>query len=289
LSQQLCALKKIGIKKIYFASDGPRSHAEYDLEKIEACRSLIKTYSSSFSQVEYLYSEQNYGCHTFVPKAISWFFSKEKYGLILEDDCIIDRGFYDFAAYALDKYCDVPEVMCISAANFQSNRVGDGDYFFSKYPYIWGWASWARAWHHYSDNADILNEKLEGGAKLNLLFKDRKQKKYWRKMLSRLTAKSINFWDAKWYFSIWACGGISITPNVNLIRNIGFGDDATHTKGERENPGMKIESISYPIDDPSSQSLDNFFDDELFMKRFKPTVWRYIDVAKNRFKKYFKI
>jgi len=30
--------------------------------------------------------------------------------------------------------------------------------------------------------------------------------------------------------SIWHKGGLSVTPNVNLVSNIGFGEDATHTK-----------------------------------------------------------
>lgn len=39
----------------------------------------------------------------------------------------------------------------------------------------------------------------------------------------------IDTWDYQWIYTCWRHKGLSITPNRNLITNIGFGDNATHT------------------------------------------------------------
>ena len=280
LEQLLLGLVNAGAKNIYFAADGPRTSSETDASKVEACSALARSFSSRFESVRFLNSEENLGCHTFVPKAISWFFSFEEQGIILEDDCVIDESFLRFADFALKKYHDVPEIMCISAANFQTHRVGYGDYFFSRYPYIWGWATWARAWRYYQDDPKMLQKYFSSDDIFNKIFNNKKQAKHWHKMLSSLASKKINFWDAKWYFSMWMQEGLSLTPNMNLVKNIGFGIDATHTKDERENPNMKIGFLPSEITSPLDQRPNDEADRELFMRRFSPTLAGYLRVAR---------
>ena len=106
-------------------------------------------------------------------------------------------------------------------------------------------------------------------------------------MLSHLAKNKINFWDAKWYFSIWMQKGISITPNINLVRNIGFGNDATHTKDERENPHMNIGLLPSKVISPPDQSFNDDADHELFMRRFSPTLASYLRVARSKLHQFF--
>ena len=49
------------------------------------------------------------------------------------------------------------------------------------------------------------------------------------------------------------CGirGLTVTPNVNLVTNIGFGEDATHTKSFNELessviPSQPLKKVTYP-------------------------------------------
>jgi hypothetical protein len=288
LEQLLIGLVNAGAKNIYFAADGPRIGSRVDASKIEACMVLAKSFASNFNSVHFFNAEENFGCDIFVPKAISWFFSIEERGIILEDDCIIDSGFLRFADFALEKYRNVSEVMSISAANFQNHRVGNGDYFYSRYPYIWGWATWARSWRYYQDDANVLEQSISANDTLNKIFKNKKQAKHWHKMLSSLAAKKINFWDAKWYFSMWLREGFSLTPNMNLVRNIGFGGDATHTKDERENPKMKIGTFPSIIISPSDPWPNHNADHELFMRRFSPNLAGYLRVAKSKLLQFLK-
>ena len=39
----------------------------------------------------------------------------------------------------------------------------------------------------------------------------------------------IDTWDYQWIFNIWLNNGLCVTPNLNMVSNIGFGVDATHT------------------------------------------------------------
>lgn len=40
-----------------------------------------------------------------------------------------------------------------------------------------------------------------------------------------------NTWDYQWFFTNQVNSGLTALPNVNLVSNVGFGDDATHTSG----------------------------------------------------------
>ena len=39
----------------------------------------------------------------------------------------------------------------------------------------------------------------------------------------------LDTWDFQWVWTVWKNDGVSIIPNVNLVKNIGFGEEATHT------------------------------------------------------------
>ena len=58
----------------------------------------------------------------------------------------------------------------------------------------------------------------------------RKSQCYWKSMFYE--SKNIDTWDYQWTFSIWENNGISILPLANLVKNIGFGINATNTKTE---------------------------------------------------------
>jgi hypothetical protein len=60
----------------------------------------------------------------------------------------------------------------------------------------------------------------------------------------------IDTWDYQWVFTILINSGLGITPNNNLISNIGFNEDATHTKDMNSSSSnrqrTRIENICHP-------------------------------------------
>jgi hypothetical protein len=68
---------------------------------------------------------------------------------------------------------------------------------------------------------------------------------YWEKVFDLMFQAKIDTWDYPWTASVWYHGGLTATPNVNMVSNIGFGPDATHTavandpNADRPRQGMR--------------------------------------------------
>ena len=74
--------------------------------------------------------------------------------------------------------------MHISGNNFQVERKGEqGDYYFSKYSHIWGWATWRRAWRHYDfDMSQWTHFQIYG---LEDILKEEVQVVFWKKIFNK--------------------------------------------------------------------------------------------------------
>ncbi len=258
---------------IFFAIDGPKNAKDSLLihEGIELINEIVDWKCN----IEFLISDKNYGCDVWVPKAIDWFFTRTNQGIILEDDCLIDENFYKFSSSLLEFYENNDAIMNISAANFQSQKIGIADYYFSLYPTNWAWATWARAWKKF--DPDMKEWASRDNSWLSNLLKDKSQYKYWVRFFNGLVNKKYTYWDAKWVYSIWISGGLSITPNFNLVSNIGFGDDATHTKSISKGMAALIDKVDLPLIHPDLElgvalKADKF----LFETRYKPTPIGYV-------------
>jgi hypothetical protein len=75
--------------------------------------------------------------------------------------------------------------------------------------------------------------------------------KFWTKKFQTAFNKSIDTWDYQWMFACWMQNGLSILPDVNLISNIGFGEDATHTTTPVCNNLQKVQEIHFPLRHPN--------------------------------------
>lgn len=273
LRRSLNALSRISPSQLFFACDGPRENVASDRERVEECQKIAGEMVDWDCTVEVLLADRNYGCDSWVPLAVTWFFSKVEAGIILEDDCIINGEFARFAAELLEKYKEEPSVMNISAANFQGRTWGRGDYYFSGYPSNWGWASWARAWRAYDGQLEQVERFMQCPNGFSRLITDTRQRAYWMRFYNRLRTGKVTFWDAKWLLSIWSRNGVSITPNRNLVSNIGFGSDATHTKNKTDQVDLKIARLGEVLIHPNlPAAICAEADQYLFESRYKPQL-----------------
>jgi hypothetical protein len=178
-------------------------------------------------------------------------------GIILEDDCIPDQSFFRFCQDLLEKYRDDERIMMVSGNNFQfGKRRTNYSYYFSKYFHIWGWATWKRAWNYY--DVDMKSwPKIKDGRWLKDILKDKNAEKFWEKIFENTFRGTINTWDFQWVFSCWIQNGLAILPNVNLVKNIGFDGNATHTKGKNKLANLSVNSIHFPLKNPEFVIADN--------------------------------
>ena len=222
-------IRLIKPSKLYLVSDGFRENFQEEKKKILRTRELIKNVDWP-CKVKTLFRSKNLGCKKRVSDAINWFFKNEKYGIILEDDCLPHLDFFSFCQNLLNFYYNEKKVLAITGMNYQDGqRRGSASYYFSKYNHCWGWATWRRAWDYYQE--DILFwpawQKSNSWKKLN---SNKYEKKYWEQIFDRVYNGKIDSWAYPWTASVWYQDGLTATPNVNLVSNIGFGEDAVHTK-----------------------------------------------------------
>lgn len=241
-------LREIKPRYLYVSADGPKSDKENDFENCKKTREVI-------NQVDWVcdlktnFNSKNLGCKIGVSSGISWFFKHVSKGIILEDDCIPNPSFFQFCQLLLEKYRDNEKVMHIGGVNFQDGKKrGNASYYFSLYNHVWGWATWRRAWNLY--DVDIKNyPEFIISDKFKSMFPHKKEQEYWKKYFLQVYNHKKDTWDYQWTFAIWYYQALSIVPNVNLVSNIGFGKNATHTifnSNIANRPTENIEEIIHP-------------------------------------------
>jgi hypothetical protein len=244
------AIRKMQPKYLFIAADGPRIDKPGEAELCRQTREMVMSKIDWPCEVKTLFRDENWGCGKGVSDAISWFFNQVEEGIILEDDCVPHPSFFEFCSVLLDRYRNNDKIMHIGGNNFQSGQKrGDGDYYYSFFSHNWGWASWKRAWKYFE--YDLVNQKNTIQKIYNPQFK--KNKAFLHFLDNRFNEVKMpqnHIWDIQWHFSIIKNKGISITPNINLVQNIGFGEDGTHTLREEEwntnNIAQSLKSFNQP-------------------------------------------
>ena len=234
--------------RLYISADGPRLNRQGETQRCEEVRAIVAGVNWK-CEVKTLFRNENLGCRVGVSEGVDWFFRQETEGVILEDDVLPVETFFDYCDQLLHKYRDDPRVAMISGCNLVSSRFKTADsYFFSRYPYIWGWASWRRVWQQYDVNMtewpawrDAGGLKKISGGKVLVDY-------YWRRVLNATYNRSIDTWDYQFFFACWRMGGLAILPSPSQTRNLGFGVDATHTLSSA--PDFVISSVASPLSLP---------------------------------------
>lgn len=264
--------------RLYVAADGARASREGEGAKVRAVRDYVMSHIDWPCEVKTLFREKNLGCKHAVSSAITWFFENEEMGVILEDDCLPDPTFFRFCEELLAHYCHDERIAMITGDNFQLGRKRtEASYYFSRYNHIWGWASWRRAWKHYDPDVRMW-PKMRDENWLDVLIKDPKERKSWEKIYQALYEGQIDTWDYQWILASWCQGMLSIIPTVNLVSNIGFGADATHTQGEGPHSCLPVEPMVFPLQHPSiilqNQEADAFTARSMVDASFGRRVWQ---------------
>jgi hypothetical protein len=161
--------------------------------------------------------------------------------------------------------------MQISGSNFQQGQKrGNASYYFSRYANIWGWASWRRAWQYY--DADLNNLDI---AVLENTFSSGKLINRWMEILQKVKDRNpyFNSWDFQWSYTLFEHKGLTVSPNVNMVSNIGFGS-GTHTlKKDSEFAEIPATSIEKELIHPSAKIPDEAADKFVFERMYSDSIW----------------
>lgn len=249
------AIREARPDKLYIAADGPRSNRPGEAESCAQVRRVVDRVDWP-CQVQTLFREQNVGCRRAVSEAITWFFESEEEGIILEDDCLPSPDFFRFCGEALAMHRDEPRVMHIGG-HVLLDAPGKEDLFFSRLVPIWGWATWRRAWNAYDSEMSRIDELDQ----LPLREWYGSQATNVRKAIRRIHDDKVDAWGARWALSVLVNDGLSVVPRSNLISNIGFGKDATHTKVDSHMANQPLGELSEALVRKPDMSSDPAYDE----------------------------
>ena len=261
-------IRKACPQELFVISDGPRASHKFDYENVIACREIIKTIDWP-CKIYQKYSDVNLGCKNNITLGLDWVFSKVDEAIILEDDCVPDLDFFEFCESMLNKFKYNRQVGSISGTNilsFKDEEINES-IFFSKFPSVWGWATWARVWNEYEKDLSKWSAR-ERSRVIDKNVSNFKARRYWRFHFKSVATKRTNVWGYQLTFLHLRLGLLSVIPSVNLISNIGFGQGSTHTLNPNDPlANLRREPLEKPYTVPSQVTINNRYDFSLEQNR----------------------
>jgi len=279
-------IRKVRPRQLLVIADAPRTNRPDDVEKCAATRAIIERVDWD-CEVLKNYADINLGCGKRVASGLDWAFTIVEEAIILEDDCLPHLTFFQFCQELLERYRDDGRVMSISGDNFQyGRRRTDNSYYFSRFTQIWGWATWRKVWQKYYDFYMKLWPEVRDNhwlfdvfASIQVDFLEKKAQctvnggqsavQYWYRAFEDTYNGKIDTWDYQLFFSCLLQSGLHILPNVNLVSNIGFGSEATHTRCVNHFANVPVMNMDFPLKHPSCMIRDVWADEYLQMLNFK--------------------
>ncbi len=255
-------------KKLLVVADGPRSQEEE--RKCLAARAITDQVTWD-CEVLRNYSDVNLGCGRRVASGLDWVFEKCAEAIILEDDCVPDPCFFPYCDELLQRYRGEPKVMSVCGTGGDLFGIqSTNTYEFSRYSFVWGWGTWRRAWQTYDFRMARWRE-LRNSRWLEDLLQSEEAAAYWRYTFDRSAAGEIDTWDYMWLFNCWLQRGLAAVPSVNLVSNIGFGPEASHTKDMSGRfARMPVSQLPHGLKHPLQVTCDLERDAAIFKAVYKP-------------------
>lgn len=253
------SVRKYRPERLYIAADGPRAHKEGEAQCCQETRQALLDAVDWSCEVNTLFRDENLGCAKAVYGAISWFFENEKWGIIIEDDIVLQQDFYKFCEVLLPKYATNDRIQQITSQFYGKHVEYSNTYTFQKKPFIWGWATWRRSWEKYMD-MDMTQwpqYKKTDMIKYYGLFQSFMMFSSWRNTYKHLGSSSS--WATRWHFAALSNGLMSICPKTNLSINIGCsGNGGAHYKKGGVDPYNWLQTgrLLFPLIHPIKTELD---------------------------------
>jgi len=217
---------------LYVIADGPRASHPADEARCAAARAIIERVNWNCEVVRD-YAATNLGCKQRVASGLTAAFDRYERAIVIEDDVLPDATMFEFFDAMLGYYADDQRVMMVSGFNPLGQwKAARQQYHFSCCGSIWGWASWRRAWRFYDVNMSLFSD-AELRDRVTDVFGDPEIAAPRIAAYARTHRGEVDTWDFQWSFARALQSWLSVVPSTNLVRNLGFRDDATHTRKPR--------------------------------------------------------
>jgi hypothetical protein len=239
--------------KLFIIADGPREGHPEDIERCAAARAIMDRVDWD-CEVFKNYSDVNLGCGRRPATGISWVFEHVDRAIILEDDSVPHPSFFPFCDELLEKYRHDERVMMVAGTNMFERPIPYSYCFTHSHANNGGWATWRRAWMHFDMEIKTW-PLLRETSWLQDILEYPAAVEFWRGIFDMAYAArgQKDYWDYQWTYAVWAQKALAVRPKVNLISNIGFGPDATHTASTNDpRATARTTAMQFPLLHPPS-------------------------------------
>jgi GT2 family glycosyltransferase/Flp pilus assembly protein TadD/glycosyltransferase involved in cell wall biosynthesis len=220
----LQSLKKHNVQNLYIFSDGPKS--DKDLSGLYETRLLFQKIDWTHPTI--IEHKNNLGLANSIISAVNFVFQKFDRIILLEDDCVPQRYFFDFIENCLAKYCNQETIFGISGYTVSVPKAILDHYPYDLYffPRIgsWGWATWRNRWQYFEhDLSQAYHKAVDEGIDLEQGGDDVPH------MLRQIINGQLkDVWTLNWVLSVYLNKGYYIYPTRSHIENIGMDGSGVH-------------------------------------------------------------
>lgn len=254
-------IAKFRPEHLVIVADGPRFGVAGEGELVAQTRSVVENVDWPCT-VTRIYSDTNLGLRQRLLTGLDEAFALHERLIILEDDCLPSQSFFSFVTTMLEHFEDRSDLAIVSGSNFAPYKAKH-DYHFSEHPYIWGWGTWAHVWKSFRSSEQTDSWPPSQIQRIRSGFSVSAQGRNFANLM--VHSPKLNTWDIS--FAVWVRHQklLSIVPRENLIENIGFGLDATHTKFESFDSNLPAGNLEAPYVGPSIPTPDYSREKKMWM------------------------
>ena len=183
----LDAIRLARPRKLLVIADAPRPGRPAEAQRVAQSLSLIDRVDWPCEVIRNV-ANSNLGPRLRIGSGLDWVFQQVERAIVLEHDCLPHPSFFRFCSEMLERYKDDPRIMTIAGNSFQIGRSLPESYGFSRYPLIWGWASWRRAWKLYQPDIKQWPALRDTDWLQKVFPDDTHAQSYWRGVFDALHA-----------------------------------------------------------------------------------------------------
>ena len=219
------------IESLYVAIDGPTSD-EIRTTQVQIVNMVDSYCAKNSIRLVVWQRDENLGVAAAIISAIDWFFAREDFGIVLEDDLIVGEDFVSFVLGNMH-HLENDEVLLISGDQFDQQRQLAASGNWTNYPLIWGWASWREKWNEIEEYILLNHLNPHSSLPLNVI-------KFWQLGNWRAQKGILDSWAVPLAANMRLRNKYCLLPPVNLVSNRGVGEGAVHTTENAWHTNWKI-------------------------------------------------
>ena len=245
-------------KELFVFQDGARNGNEDDLKKCEEVRQTVNEMTSGTGiYLHTYYSNYNLGCGNGPMTGITWFFSQVEKGVVMEDDCLPHIDFFGYCEELLGRYKEDEKVRFINSTLYDDRWKCEASYDFSRYMVTGAWAGWRRTWQGFDLDLKTLDAKAFRKHVLQLTD-NKAEANWWYSIVREIQQdeRKKSYWDYQMQIHLFRNNAMTIHPQRNLVSNIGFDSEGTHTLSNYDNRGNRTVFPILPLTHPEEQIVD---------------------------------